>query len=516
MSSNVPKGDQQVDMGSSMLMPGFSFEDDYGEGVLDGARLPSVPGYSQLPTHITQSETKALAPDVQFKDAFYVADGMSLPLEMGKQASHLVDLSWMDAGTFQVTDQEPMLQQLERAWSARTDGVHRTEAYESPRLPTMREVAEMPEVVRTAMRRSASGHPFKKVAQEVLEAVGDSKFREAVPALKSIQDEEGLHGRVYLRASAFSGINSSQVRDQYPDVRYMIACGQCFSCQQGASTKCAAAQSSGLKIVASVPWREAYQHYMTRLDLQPFAQKAASARDSIRKTFLAKESHVEETRVALEMPKEHCRVQDVADIPEVKVKTAQGLAQDKANAFLSKWQQQGKLSGRQVEQLRKLAHKDMYEAASAIIMGVQKHDYQGDVVTGLSTRSLTAAELQQGLAGLQSKPQAEIRTAGATELLKAAAASVKAGASPQELRQRLAGYLPETVREVYSQLEVLFKKADANAQRRIQPVESKVQNPVANYSNTASLKAPTLDVSVGTVLQQELNVFGLASGMVLE
>ena len=434
-----------------------------------------------------------------------------------RQASAAVDHSWLDLpDTFNPSDPDPMLQQLEQAWAGRTDGVHRIEAVEpSPVLPTMREVADLSHVIRTAMRRSASGTPFLQVAREAQESLrGD--FDKAVPALQAVRGEENLHGKVYIRASAFPGLERGEwtdlMRRKFAQVRYLIACGTCSHCTMGEHSKCASNLQLQKECVVEVPWSDALQHYARSLgDLIP--SDATSAREALQRAFASQGDRKTEVRVAENMPTEDARVRAPKVVkPLAAPVTGEHKKREAAAAFLVKWRDKGELTDAQVSKLASLPLEDLYRSAAVLIASSKSRDYTG--FANDLPKMASEAEVVEALRNYTPKAKVSVRSSDASELLKKAQQCVADGHTPEQLRQALQGFLSAAVEEVKDDLAPLFRQAQQNVREGIPTTYQPVQNPVAEYSDDLNLTASTLDGSLGSDFEDCPVEFG--EGMVLD
>lgn len=213
--------------------------------------------------------------------------------EIMKEGS-LSDLSWLELHE-QDEDRLPQnpvnlgIPELEEAWGAnrRTDGfnlhshnkdlneVRYRQAVESPTKPNYRfSASDLMHVVQRAMRRSAVGHPLNEILREAAETLGDEAYR-AKQAMQILQEEHGLLGKVFIRASAYPGYEQGKWTEQLRKMgsaRYIVVDKRTLTgsvtVQDG---RCTVTKK---RAVLEVPWGEALQFY--RPALERLGRKVAS------------------------------------------------------------------------------------------------------------------------------------------------------------------------------------------------------------------------------------------------
>lgn len=305
--SNLPEGVFTSTSGSNWDLDGFLFDGEgSGEGVLQGGRLPSAQGFSGLPgNNLSESGKFDNAPigprtvraeqDPGITNWYSEDDGLDLRsfLAADIHESRLPNLNWLELQT-DLEKQDPnrlprdpsnlSIEELSQAWGIdrRTHGI-RTEGpkmrlegsnvdlnharyfanldkdVERPQRFSMNQIQS---VVQQAARRSASGDPIRNILIETAQILGESSNRVA-SAMKSIVEEHGLAGKVFLRASVYPGCEQGTWKDQVPQsAQYVVASSKCVGCVFNQNSVCGMFQR---RLVASVPWEEAYLHYAPRL-----------------------------------------------------------------------------------------------------------------------------------------------------------------------------------------------------------------------------------------------------------
>jgi|GEM_PF-2565916 len=320
MGSKMPSDDLTPTMGYNYLLEGYDFDEQYGDGVVDGARLPEAYGLGGLPDGIVDADDKLAIPEgverteeegFDLTSTDLVADsGLPQP-EYQEDEAHtdsvpdVTDFSWLEDA-----EQDPnrlpslatnrVIPELVEAWGKRTDGIRRIEAVDRDAAPTETKVsdADLRRVLASAMRKSASGVSVAQIKEEVVQALGHEAARLAKP-MKALENEHGLVGNVYLRPSAFPGLLrgkwAKEIKKNYKTARYLIACGQCTACKGGNSSECACNALLGLKVVTAVDWNQAYAHYAPRLEATGRLDRMATVMDkrlALQQAFLRHERNV--------------------------------------------------------------------------------------------------------------------------------------------------------------------------------------------------------------------------------
>lgn len=343
MGSKMPSDDLTPTMGYNYLLEGYDFDEQYGDGVQDGARLPEAYGLGGLPDGIVDTGEKLAIPEgvvpteeegFDLTSTDLVADsGLPQP-EYQEDEAHtdsvpdVTDFSWLEDA-----EQDPnrlpslatnrVIPELVEAWGARTDGIRRIEAVDRDAAPAETKISDedLRRVLASAMRKSASGVPIEQIKEEVVQALGHDAARLAKP-MKALENEHGLVGNVYLRPSAFPGLLqgkwAKEIKKQYKNARYLIACGKCTSCECGDHGECACNALLGLKVVEAVDWNRAYAHYAPRLEATGRLDRTATVMDkrlALQQAFLRHERNMVPV-VPQQFPK------DVVPEPEISPEEA--------------------------------------------------------------------------------------------------------------------------------------------------------------------------------------------------
>ena len=315
-SSKMPEGDFTYTDANNGLLDGFSFEMSYGEGVLDGARLPEAKGLSKLPDGVMFAEENVYFEDnIDFEDIENGPDfDVMLSVDEGGEdvsprvarAASLADLEWLDPTQEQDPDRLPKelrpdqppldsVPELENAWKQNKPetGLKRiphtdlevTKYRESIKerqvsgLPgTAKTADERRDAVFKAARRVHWGHDLNDILSDVEMALGDTEASRKIMA--SLKADYGLAGNVFVRASVFPGLHNgrwvSELKKKARTARYVITDNQMI------------ADKLGKQLVSSVPWKQAVSEYTPWL--QASGYKIASGggpKSTLRRAFLA-------------------------------------------------------------------------------------------------------------------------------------------------------------------------------------------------------------------------------------
>jgi hypothetical protein len=284
--SHIPTDLLTPTLGSNYGLDGFE-DMQYGMGVLEGVLNPEYTEAPALPTGVQL----ASAEDLDLHGF----------LEEGEP---LTDLSWLDPSQLQDPERLPKdpesIPELEEAWGRSTDGVRvwdrdldRANWQESLRDPTQKKAKLTSEHIRKivshAMRRSIQGHDVETVLREALESVGGEADALA-PYLKPMREEHGLHGKVFVRASAYPGWGTgkwaSEVRKWAPKAKYLLVTEHDLKTATWIeSGRC---KYTSKLAVTQVPWNEALNHYKPLLESTGRKVAGADPKKALQAAFLAK------------------------------------------------------------------------------------------------------------------------------------------------------------------------------------------------------------------------------------
>lgn len=297
--SQLPDGGATPTYGSNLLMDGFDFDSEYGSGPEAARTDPQLPrstrGLSQIPDGMLVEGSVPL--DARLLEAGDTAGVGDLGGLMTKEAARLVDLSWLEDAVQDPNrlpkDPHNCIPQLEEAWGVhrRTDGrqLHPVNL-DAPRPAAPRApFSGLPsgEVVRalvaSAMRRSAFGEPFERIASDteatlrpaLLAAPADPTLARVAAALRAVRAEHGVAGRLYLREEAFPGLLSGkwteEIRKKCAGARYWLAAP--------GSKLSAYARYMGKEVVTEIPWVKALASY--EKGAAAFVRNASDARSRL-------------------------------------------------------------------------------------------------------------------------------------------------------------------------------------------------------------------------------------------
>jgi hypothetical protein len=280
--SKLPNGGYTLTQGSNYMMDGFHFDTEYGGGPLEKARLPEAKGLSALPSGMipTDSEGHSDLPSGLSMDYDLNID------EVTKEASQdisIIDHSWL------ATEPEPDLsgqRTMEEVYEALASG--KSTSPEGSALHTLQESwgsssttgldiipnenrnhakyqntysdqqSELPgdgyrEKMEMKQRKLAYGHTL----HEVLE---DLEGKEILGFQKKLATDYGLHGRVYIKESAFPGLFNGRwnevINKRCATAMYIIP----------KNPDCAFDRFLGMEVVHEVPWKKAASALLPKLE----------------------------------------------------------------------------------------------------------------------------------------------------------------------------------------------------------------------------------------------------------
>jgi len=430
---------------SNFMLDGFDFSEEYGEGPLMNRKMPTTSrttgmaapprsenGMAKLPDGIVTNPRAAAVGD----DLFLGADGTDVGDLSGmvREASHISDLSWLELAE-QDPDRLPkqhndkVLQGLAESWGVnkRTDGVEIIPNVVVP-PPPRSQVALLPgddtlrQVVASAMRKSAFGVPFQNIVADVASHLGpdalarvatDPRLQRFASAVRSIKDEHGIAGTVYLRDGAFPGLLTGKW-----DAEIKKRCASAHYWLTRPGSKLAAYDNYlGKRVVTKIPWGEALSHYRPTLEASgkrlasgdPKTVLIAAIRESTSQMRSAaviaratKFSTYEGQGVGVKAPERRTRNADWAEEETERViraneKRAAKSAQDKVASVFRAWVKSGSLTQLQSDQiLARASGEDALRLGQHAVNRVRKMEYAGQgwgrsVHTGGPTKKLASA-----------------------------------------------------------------------------------------------------------------------------
>ena len=284
--SHIPSDLLTPTLGSNYGLDGFA-DVQYGMGVLEGVLNPEFMAAPALPTGVQLASTEDL--------------DLNSFLEEG---APLTDLSWLDPSQLQDPERLPRdpesIPELEEAWGKSTDGVRVWERdleevnwKDSLVKDTPKKAKLTPEHIRKivshAMRRSVQGHDVNTILKEALDSVGEEADALA-PYLKPLREEHGLHGKVFVRASAYpnwgTGKWSSEVRKFASRAKYLVVSEN--DLRNATWIENGRCKYTSKFAVTQVPWAEALKHYKPLLETSGRKVAGGDPKKALQAAFLSK------------------------------------------------------------------------------------------------------------------------------------------------------------------------------------------------------------------------------------
>jgi len=463
-ASGMPADEFTFTDGSNGGLDGFYFDLEMNEGVEQAARLPETKGLSGLPDGIVttaedslgfaalmESDNGPLLDDIILdeEDGFNENDLLIEDMDEEAKLASLNNLDWLEDQT-QDVDRLPhtpqIIPDLDNQWGSGhgTDGMFLVPNTDKAPAPTNvgpeSELPGDPTAVKAAIMRAARrvhyGHGLREIAAELVKVAGVPTTKKVVAQL---QDEVGLAGKVYVRASVFPGLKNGkwveQLKKTAKQALYVITDDPLV------------ASKAGKAMVSSIPWDEAFAYYVPRLKAAGYKVAAGDHKTAIRKAFLA-------GPVAVATPGTYKPVhtdpvasdaqvkQALAEKPAVVVpKTAEQVAvetkQKQAMLKMAKWVKAEKLS--QDDALRiyssGVSAEGMLKAAAQIIAATQG----SAIYDGVGTHLSETAQLQrQTVLDSLEQRQAALEADSKKKFLVYLAQKVKAGVLTKEEVKRIA------------------------------------------------------------------------------
>ena len=303
MGSKLPN-DTTPDSGLNGLLQGYP-DQSYGEGLDNhglspgegrshGQNISDEPSDNGGPTSLPDGVVMAGVPensiDISFADTFN-DEGAQLD-DFFKQAGGLSDLSWLEVEEGTVPERLPKnpvdlaVPELEESWTRYrgVPGIHFEPNVEPERARyeaslTATETVEVPRkalatLVQDLMRLSAANpswsvqtlikHAKERVLREPEEV--HAHLDKAATAMRMIQDEHGLAGRVFIRAEAYPGFEQGRWTDYIQKTaagaRYILVSEGTMHSSTVQNGYCSVTKK---KAVTKVPWNAARKFYSSLL-----------------------------------------------------------------------------------------------------------------------------------------------------------------------------------------------------------------------------------------------------------
>lgn len=295
-ASKIPDGGYVPTYGSNLMLDGFNFDTDYGDGTDAARKDPSLPqsqsGLSALPDGLLGREACGDDEETYLDSMVETGDELGLghigSLMIAPQP--LIDLSWLeeaeqDPDRLPRSHNDAVLTGLVEAWGVnrRTDGVSLHPNNRPPPAPKSPHVSKLPgdqlrDMVASAMRRSSFGEPFENIVRDVATRLGDDmrhvhtdpRLQHLASSIRAVRAEHGIAGKVFLREQAFKGLLTGKW-DQ--DIRKKCSSAHYWLTTPG--SKLSSFQNYlGKKVVTAIPWAEALEVY--RPILEANGRKVAS------------------------------------------------------------------------------------------------------------------------------------------------------------------------------------------------------------------------------------------------
>ena len=429
--------------GSNYMLDGFWHDMDYEKGLRDNPGSqpipqPSTSGFSHLPDGVLVSEDCGGfhdAPDSVDRETDGAMDlgGLEIVAAFDPasdiSSTGVVDHAWL-ADAFQDPDRLPDnpvddgISELSNAWGDRTDGLLRVDLYEresvQPNLGERREDDDtlnqdkLASLVRSAMRRSAAGVPFKTIFRDLHGVIGTEGIRRISKSLQVLNAEHGLVGSVYVRASAYPGLHqgkwSKELQRAAKTAQFLVKCPT--------EDSGACAQALGLMEIANpnqINWDRAFAHYAPQLKAAGRLQKlAGSKRETLRQAFLregiAPNLQIEATRVPVTMPMDLVTASEareaLANAPAVERQVVvndrdEKIAQQQLKVRLGSFVKARLLSSEEAETLARSTAPPILRMKMAELLAARtktasyKGAVQGDRNVHISEREFQAATAAQ-------------------------------------------------------------------------------------------------------------------------
>lgn len=311
MSSKMPDGGFILTDGSNYGLDGFQFDTEYNGGVLEGARLPEAKGLAGLPDGIVKGSSTEIEEGGGLDLSSLVPDKVATPL----MDHYWLETAEQDPERLPHNPSDLAIPELEEAWGVnrRTDGINIIPNIQKYDTPPPSELSELPGddfryVVKKAMRMATFGKPLDQIKDYLSLSVKGTSYAK-VAAL--IEADYGLAGNVFIRAAAFPGIQSGkwETKLRKMSAKYIISDDKTIDLHK----------LHGKKVVASIPWREAYNEYKpllkgsgrkvsskgsyeSRLRSSFLNERKAKKRTSMRQAYDLKSRRVEKPEEVFEHP----------------------------------------------------------------------------------------------------------------------------------------------------------------------------------------------------------------------
>ena len=281
--SHIPSDLLTPTLGSNYGLDGFE-DMAYGMGVLEGVLDPDMMPAPALPTGLSRGAAEEL--------------DLSSMLDEGEAP----DLSWLGSEHFDPSEELPALPEAEEElevalgeddgvtfWEQDLDQVRYARSLEEGPKKVRASAGQLTKVATHAMRRSVKGHDIQTVVKEAMESMGEA-MGSLAPLMKRVKAEHGLHGRVYVRASAYpnwgTGKWAPEVKKFASRARYLLVSTE--DLENSTWIKEGRCQYTSKIAVTEIPWGDAWAYYAPRLRSAGVeVQETGNPERDLRTAFLA-------------------------------------------------------------------------------------------------------------------------------------------------------------------------------------------------------------------------------------
>jgi uncharacterized membrane protein YheB (UPF0754 family) len=411
--SNLPS-ELNENWGSNYMMDGFWQDMEYGNGLKENPAADPVPqpntsGMSHLPgSVISEEEEGNVLPSldiVELEGGFDLGELGIVASDSDRTDAGIVDLSWL-ADAHQDPDRLPsnsvdnVIPELQEAWGNRTDGIQRIDlvdrdavqfqdAFQAPEDDDTLNPEKLAHLIRSAMRQSAAG--------DITFAQKWARMPKLARSMKAVEAEHGLHGTVYLRASAYPRLHQGRYAKQFKKAakgcRYLV--GEDNSYNQDVANLL---HLTLVPITANIDWRETYKSYGPKLAATGRLKAAGKVStknipEILRRAFLGQETSprmdIESSRRRVSMPADGVTAQQAKKaLAEFKpshrevlslVQREKRATAEKVIKKLGAWVQASLISKEDVDRIIKTqaAPMQILRTAADLINSAKKGEYNG-------------------------------------------------------------------------------------------------------------------------------------------
>lgn len=460
------------------VIPTPDIENAHAPSVAEGAVPVSSPSSGPMP-------------------GFHDADALGVNLTAMLREGSVPDLDWLNV-TEQDLDRLPQqskataVPELQEAWAQNQPKtaisnvdleVARFRAsLENTPAPAQVSKADLLRVARKAMRRTAAGVAVKVAVTDAAKSLGYEAHR-LRPILAQLRDDEGLVGKVFIRADAYPGCDqgtwTEPVRRTARLARYVVAKPSCAGCIHNQGGRCTVFSK---QVVDTVPWKEAAAAYSGALKASGRPLVGSDPKEALRASLAApvrgmdrlegyKPVHVPPAdRISSEDARKAFEAQPIREVQKFD-RTAKELAERRRDAQLkiTGWVQKGLLDRAAAAQIiaSDLPSWEMVKRAAALVTAVDSPAAYSGIENDLTPKQATAEEAWAAVAAVEPPKPIDI-SHRATDRLRAKAherinAWVQAGLLSRAAAEKLKASAaePQSVLKAAVQLVTAPKRAAA-------------------------------------------------------